>query len=1082
MADRANPEEILPTQTRARLVELIAAELRSAWDAAISAGGRSDELARMIDDRRRRLAADLDTMRCRDARQHEPDLRIPVPRHPRDDVAMVDSGFVGRTDELRRMMAALRAAAGGRPTTVLLAGEPGVGKSRLLGEYGSAARAWGAQVLLGGCVHLGAGEVHLGAGDFPYAPLIEALRLFVREQGEQRAADLAGPAWAELHGMIADFTDAAPQHPDAAPQHPPAARPHSDAGSQRQVFGSVMRLLDHLGSAAPVLMVFEDLHWADPSTLGLVSYLTRAKTDQRLVLVCSFRTELAKGHPLRRLLIEPDFTRRTERIEVHCFTEAELRQFLRVLGPVDHDLVHRGYELSGGNAFFAEQLYVTLSAGGDGRAAVPESLRELMSSRIDLPSGDATKLLRVAAAAGRRVSDLLLARVSGLDDEALDEALRTCLDAGLLVADQAGEAYLFHHALLRETVYGQLLPRERRRLHLSMAEAISVDPSLSLDETLASVELAYHWFEAGRKPEALSAAVQAGAANARIRAFREAEIQYKRALQLWPEVPDAAEVAGVSRDVILVAVADAARWAGHAGQAVEFALGAIAQIDPEREPRRAAELYERLGSYQWEAGATTQSTEAFQRAHELLADCPPDGLTARVLADLATARLREGDYSGGLHGAMEAIRLADEVGAPAEKGRALNTAGVALTMLDRPEEGVAHLRAALRIAEDTEHLEDLLRTYGNLALALEHSGALADSAAVARKGLALARRLGLGDARQGGILANNAGAALSLLGRWDEALELLDDALLIGPPVRASTYLRLTRAEIAVARGWFDDARRLLAEVSEQQNFDPRFLEPLFACAAELALWQGDVEAAQAAVDRGVAAVADSSNVLVRLRLYAVGLRAAADGWHAGGDHRRAERCADKLLDSVRTATAQRRRTPEVVALQRLCDAERGRVGRDDDAEAWRAVAACWDELSRPYAAAYARWREAAAAHAAGDAVRATRVALQAQDAARDLAAAPLATAVAELLAAAAGGPVATVSLTRREVEVLELLAAGETYRIIAKTLGISPKTASTHVHNVLKKLGVKSRAEAAAWVHQHGLPDPGTALSSAAS
>jgi DNA-binding CsgD family transcriptional regulator len=1039
----------LPEATRARLVELIALELGGAWDAAVAAGAPAAGLIRVIDARRRLIGPD-----------RRPDPGLPAGATVREDGAMATVGdasraqrdrtarpFVGRAAELERLRSALQAAGDGRPSTVLLEGEPGVGKSRLVQRYCEQARDSGARLLAGACVHLG--EAQPSDGGFPYAPLIDALRLFVREHREQAPA-VAGPAWPELEGLIRDFTGT---------DTPGGLGDRGATGSQRQIFGAVMRLLDHLGAQAPVLVVFEDLHWADPSTLALVEYLTRFKSDQRMVLLCSTRTEFANPHPLRRLLAEHDFTRRTERIRLDPFDRHELLQFLGALGPVDAELIRRTFARSGGNALFAEELYTTRS-GDD--SALPASLQALMDGRIDLAGPDAARVLSIAATAGRRVSEALLVTVSGMDDDALAVALRACLDQGLLVADRADDSYHFRHALLSEAAYDRLTGFQRRKLHLAMAEAITADTALSLDPALAAVELAHHWFAGGRKPEALAAAVQAGTANLRMRAFREAEMQYKRALQLWPAVPGAARLAGVARDAVLVAVADAARWAGHVGAAVEFMLTAIDEIDPRSDPRRAAELTERLGSYQWEAGAYDESAATYRRAMEMVRGGPDDALKARVLAVLATDAVRAGQYTAGRDRAREAARVAEQAGARAEQGRALSTLGVALAMLGQAHEGIRLLRHALKIARETGHLEDLLRTHANLEVALEDSGALAEAVEAGRQGLEDARRFDLADTRQGGILANNTSVALSKLGRWNEAVALLDEALLAGPPVRQSTYLRLTKAEIEVARGGFAVAERLLDEVRQQGVADPRFLEPQFACQAELELWRGDLPAAQATAERGIAAVGKGQNELAKLRLHAIGLRATADTRREAADRREVGRRAERQLGDVPVVAPDA--DGEAAALRRLCEAEAARAGGDDTADGWAEVARCWKALDRPYPAAYARWREAAAAHTGDDAHRAARVAQVALDTAGRLGAEPLRAALARLQSEIGGSQ----RLTERELEVLAALGNGGTYKQIGAELFMAEDTVAVHVRNARTKLGLADRRALIAWAREN--------------
>ena len=988
---------------------------------------------------------------------------------------------VGRVREIEQFMQLLDQATRNSPTTAVLAGEAGVGKSRLLAEFTDRARESGAHVLRGACIELGDGVI-------PYAPLVEALRLLVRAHGEERVRGLAGPAWDDLAELVVDFTGSAP-----------AAASDGGTWDRLHVFGTVLRLLDHLGDTAPVVLVFEDLHWADQSTLDLVSYLTRNTSTERMLLVCSHRTGLSAGHALRLLLAEPDFGRRVHRIQLPRFTEAELRRFLYTLGPVDRDVVRVGYQLSEGNAFFAEQLMASGMLTDPAAGRIPESINELMLVRIGGLSRPANRVMKVAATAARRVSDRLLTAVCHLDEETFDEALRECLDHGLLVADPVDETYVVRHALLRGAVYENMIPRERRRLHTEMAEAITADAALSLDDDLSGVELAHHWLSARRYPEALAAAVHAGEMTARLKAFHESEAQHRSALQLWDRVAESERIGDTTRGELLVGAANAARWAGHVVHAVGFIEEALDAVDAVADPRAAGELYERLGSYRWEAGAMDEAHRAYEEAKRLLESAgPPDEVCARVLAALATAEVQSGAYARGLQQARHAAETAEAVGATAAKGRALNTAGVALTMLGRAEEGERLLREALDIAIRTDHLEDLFRAYGNLGVALEHTGNLSAAAEVALAGLQRARELGVAGARQGSLLANNASAAQMLLGRWDEAASLLTEVLLDHPPVTQSAYLRLTLAEIEVARGRFAEAEQLMGEVWDQGITDPRFVAPLYACEAELHCWRGESGRALDTVDRGLAVISDTENTLVHLRLCAMGLRAAADRCAQEDDRAAATTRGMELFDHAILAAGNQQTLREVEVLLRLCEVERHRALGIESAVEWAQVAAAWDDLQRPYPAAYARWRQAVAALEAGDLTDARQSAQAAADAAGLLRAEPLATEVAKVLTSAApavpaappppaldsppalaaeatAAPASAAApapglptLTHRQLEILRELVAGKTNREIAKTLYLAEGTIAAHVNHIMRKFGVQSRTQVVMFAYRN--------------
>ncbi|ROO62924.1 regulatory LuxR family protein [Micromonospora sp. Llam0] len=996
--------------------------------------------------------------------------------------------FIGRAAERAQLTGLLTEAAGGAAATVFVAGEAGVGKSRLLQEFATEARSAGRTVLHGACINLGTGAL-------PYAPLIDALRRIVRERGEQRVRELGGPSYAELSRLVSDFTGVAPL---------------GESTAQLRVFGAVLRMLDHFGAHAPTVLIFEDLHWADPSTLDLISYLARAQTDERILLVHSYRSnDLDRRHPLRTLLAEPDFIRRIHRLELARFTRAELERFLTAStgGSVDRPLLDRYYELSDGNAFFAEELVVSGVLTDPASTRLPNSLSEIMLSRVELLDDAAADVLRAAAAAGRRVSHRLLAAVCDLPDQQLIKALRQCVAQHVLTIDAADDTYVFRHALLREAVYQELLPGERVGLHRALATALTADPGFSLAEDLtAAAELAYHWYEARALPEALTAAVRAGEMAVRVHAFREAEQHYQRVLSLWSRVDDPQRRTGQPHWRVLAAAADTARWGGRVEQALELIRAAIAEVDRAAiaevdraaAPRYAGELLERLGNYLWEAGEYGDSQQTYRAAARALAGQPPSAVSARVLAAVAMAEVREGRYAEGAREGAHAVEMARAVPARAEEGRALNTLGMALTMLDQPSDGMAKVREALRIAEEVDHLEDLFRAYGNLAVALEHVGRLTDSVQVALTGLKVARERGLEQARGAGVLANNAAATLVLLGRWDEAAAVLDDVLR-ARPLRGTLYPRLTLAEIRLAQGSFDAAADLLADVQlvDRPTTDPRFVGPLYACLAELALWRDDRAGADDAVRAGLAALDGQANILELTRMYAVGLRAAADECEVlrtqpERDPVRlsavvayAERLADQAqADQAQAdqAQADQAGVSQVRVLRDLCLAELARARGTADPDAWAAVARGWSMLGRSYPAGYAYWREAETALDAGDLARAGSAARSAWQTTEPLPAGPLRTEIEAMARRAripldpelpepaddTAGPAARpFGLTARELEVLCLLCLGRTNREIATELFITERTAGVHVSNLLKKMAANNRNAAASMAHR---------------
>ncbi|MFC5262306.1 helix-turn-helix transcriptional regulator [Kribbella qitaiheensis] len=968
-----------------------------------------------------------------------------------------EAEFVGRVEQRELLARRLADVRDGYARTVLVGGDAGVGKSRLVGTFAESARATGAHVLAGAC------EEHFG-DPMPYRPLLELLERFAREHGRERARAIGGPAYERL----TDFFDLG----------------GDSMTNPSQVFLAVRRMLDDLGEDTPVVLIIEDLHWADPSTLDLVRHLGQAEqVDRRLLLVCTYRTrEISRDDPLWQLMAGAKFLRRTERIELPAFTLNELSQFVDSAsgGRADPRLVERCFEWSDGIAFYAEQLIAAGALESSQDVRLPPDIESVVLARVSDLSTDALKVLRVAAVGGRAMSRRLLRTVSDLPTKVLHDAVQECFDRQMLIPGQDQDVYRFRHALLREAVYQATVRDTRVDLHTAMAEALASDPTLSLTEGSATAEQASHWYQADDRPKALASAVQAGQLAARTLAFPSAEVQFGRALQLWRQVNDPEVLAGVGKIQLLIEAADAARWSGHVDRAVEHIGQAIDEATADSRTDRHGELQERLATYLWEAGQAKESANAFREAARLLAGKPPSATEARVLAEIGLAYLRAGHYAEGLAEADKALAMATEVGAQAEEGRALNISGLAMGMLGK-QDGVNRLRRSIEIARSAHHIEDLFRAYGNLGIVFEHAGRLREAADLAKEGLEEARQLDLAGSRQGTVLANNGSAALVLLGEWDDAESIITEVSL-DRPVAESLYPRLTLAEIKVARGDFGQARELLTSIANvDHGEDPRFLGPLHTIRAELALGEGDLNRAVDEVKRGLEIVRGSENTLELLRLCAVGLRSTADQAPRQGA-RKADRTGvmttgDWLAREVWDAHPAPS-TAETEQLVQLCKAERQRIQRADTAALWNKVAAGWTDLDRPYPAAYARFRQATAMVAANGRSEARPILRDAHQVAVKLGAAPLRAMMAALAKRISldvyREPRVELphNLTDAEFETLRLLTDGQGAAKIAVNRNVARRTVTTQLGSIYRKLGVRGATEAVTLAHKESLFD----------
>jgi DNA-binding CsgD family transcriptional regulator/tetratricopeptide (TPR) repeat protein len=982
--------------------------------------------------------------------------------------------FVGRTDELARLHQLLGRAATGQPLLVLLGGEAGVGKTRLAEQLAVTASGQGVRVLGGGCVPL-------GEEGLPFAPVIQALRGLADQLDPAELAAVAGPARAELGRLLPDL-----------PWGGEAAAVASDPlAGQGRLFERLLGVVQRLAARTPLLWVIEDLHWADRSTRDLLAYLATYLRSGPVLLVGTFRSdELHRRHPLRRLLGELARNRRVQRLDLERFGRAELAEQLAGLLGTDPPtrLVDDLYARSQGNPFFAEEL---LLAGGDPEV-LPSSLRDVLLVRVVRLGAGTQQLLGVAAAAGPGATQPLLAAVAAMSDQQLLEGLREAVDQQLLVPEPGGAGYLFRHALLAEAVHGELLPSERVRVHAGLASALEAGLEAGDAPAARAARLAYHWSIAGDQPRALAASIQAAAAAEAVHAFAEAQLQLERALALWERVPDAAGRAGMDRVALLARCAEAAYAAGDPARAAELGRQAITLVDQAGQPRRAGLLHEQLARRLRTLGDPA-ALDAQQQAVRLV---PPEPSVerARVLGSLAQLLVLVDRFEEARGLAEEAVAIATQVGARAEEADARTALGGALIYLGEPDAGLVELGMAVRLATEAGDLIVMLRAILNRSdRLLAAAGRLTEAATVALDGLHEASRLGLARL-YGPLLAYVATEALLALGRWDQAERASRQALETAPSDPASVQLLLARAALELGLGELDAAQARL-QAARRLLPDPipeaKRAGQLFGGLAELALWRRDPDQAKQLVVQAVPLVA--ANPRYAAPLYALGVRAEADRAELARARHPSQPPSDDataavLLDRLRQAAQGPAAAglPELAAWHALARAEQARQQGRPDPAAWAAAVVAWERLGQPYRAAYAGFRHAEALLATGDRDRATTVLGRAAAITGRLGARPLdselhalarrarvdlapptgvAAAVADVPA-----PAAQLGLTRREAEVLALVAAGRSNRQVAQALFISPKTVGVHVSNILAKLGVAGRVEAAAIAHRLGL------------
>ncbi len=980
--------------------------------------------------------------------------------------------LVGRGDDLLELETAVADRAA-RPIT-LLGGEAGVGKTRLVAELMARATADGMLTTSGCCVQLGADAL-------PYAPFVDALGRLVESLGD-RAAEALGTAPADLAALVPELATGA-----------------SGAAlvSRGRMYEAVRGLLDRV--PVPLVLVLEDIHWADQSSLELLAYLASRLRSGRTAVVATFRTdELSRRHPLVPILAELARSGRTNRIDLDRLgPDAVARLVREIRGEAPDALVAAIAGRSDGNPFLAEEL---LAVDGGPAAPLPGTLRDILLARLGTLSEPTRHVLDIVATLGRPADAELLELAWGGEAGPLDQAIREAVDRAILVVEPHGGRLAFRHALIGEAVADDLLPGERVRLHVVLARILAERPDLaSPTRAGTAAEVAHHLVEAHDLPAAYRASVSAGDAAMAARAYPEARRLYERALDLLERVPDAGGRDATDRIRLLDLAAEACFRGGDAARAVALGRQAVAAAEGVVDPPRLSHLLGRLLEWIELTGELEEIAALGERAVGLVPPNPPTAERAFALLSLASARLHAGRDRGSLELAREAIRVAAACGATGIEACARSQVAVALAGLGRDREAVEEIERAVSLADRSGGAREIGVAHIDRAAVYSAAGRFADLPGVLAAARAALDREGLHDMSEP-LLGTDDVELLAWQGRWDEAEPLAGRMIDAGSSRMALPSYLVTRGQLRVRSGRFEDGERDLAAVRDlQPSADPETRAAATGLLAEAAIGRDDPGDALRLVDEALAILGVTDEVPGRVHMFALGLRAAADLAERSRARRdadaqaRAGAAAGQHADRLRLAETGRlveggANEDRVLSRVAWGLAEAGRIAVRPDADAWAAAALALETSGEPYLASYARYREAEATLAGTtDRARAERVLRDALSWAAAAGAGPLVRDIEGLARRArldlspprppeqapqvgAPAPPDPYGLSPREREVLALLVDGRTNREIGERLFITEKTASSHVTHILDKLGVASRGAAAALAARGGL------------
>jgi len=971
--------------------------------------------------------------------------------------------FVARAAELDALSAAVDRARRGEPGVVLVGADAGVGKTRLLTRAAELAGASGATVVWSHCVDLG--EVGL-----PYLPFSEALTTLRALDDTVDSTIAARPALARLLDATTPLDEERIQ------------------AERLQLFESIAAALAASGTAeSPLVLVVEDLHWADPSSRDVLRFVVARLRAEHVLVVASYRADdLHRRHPLRPVLAELLRHPRVEHVHLSPFTETELREFTTAVagGRLPDDAFESVRTRSEGNAYFAEEL---VESGLDDE--LPWSLADVLRARLEALDPAVQHLVRVASVSGRQVGEPLLraalARDAGAggapaadasSGRSFDAALRDAIAHHVLAVegDGARDTVVFRHALLAEAVAADLLPGERVGVHRAYLAALDEEPALGSPALRAHHALAAHDL-----PAALTASRAAARKAARVLAPAEELRHLEQVLALWQAVPDAATLLGEDRVTIALAAAGAASRAGEPDRAVALARRVVEGTSDD--PLRQASLRHVLSRYLLGAEEVEETLAHTEAALAVLPAEPPSLDRAWTLAMRARAAMNADLDDLAAETAAEALDVAHRLDAPDVEADVLTTMAI-LEVADDDRAAMLLATARERAVEAGDILTEL-RCWYNIAANRYYAGLVEEAMQVTYDGLDRARATGLGWSAYGVELRLFRDLVRYVLGDLtptDTAGETM--------PEGSAPQLSCVQLYAAVARGDEDVIARGTA-LRRDWFRDGQIALISGGCSIDALTWAGRYEEAVALAVELVEHLGRtwSDYFLGRIWISALALAALADAADAArlqgaaGEATVADLVArgGELLDAART-TAERGRPrggrlgPEGRAWLARAAAEHSRLTRGGDPALWEETTRLFDYGYR-YEVARSRFRWAQALLASGDRNAAEIEAAQALEEAESMGAAPLAEAVRALgrrgrLDLPGVRRSTTAVLTEREEEVLLLVAQGLTNRQIGERLFISGKTVSVHVSNVLAKLGASGRAEAVSLAHQRGL------------
>ena len=977
--------------------------------------------------------------------------------------------LVGRSGELEELRERFAMAVRGEPQVVLIGGEAGIGKSRLLAEFDLKVGAE-ARLVVGQCVEL-------GPDGPPFAPFVFVLRALVADLGMDRIAALAGPGWSDLAVLV--------------PELGPAST--DEVAGLNLLFDTIATLIQRGAQERPLVLVVEDLHWSDPSTRDLLRFILGSLGEARVLVLLTYRRdEMHRGHPLLPWLAEVGRLPATSRIALERLADEQIDTMVtQLVGEVPAATATRIRERSQGIPFFVEEL--TECADRDS-TRIPESLRDLMLARLERVSPGTRRVLEVACVGGNQVDHRVLLATVGQDEAELESALRQAVEGHVLVVDHDREGYAFRHALMREAVHDDLLPGEHARLHAGYAAALEV-----LARPEQAGEIAHHWGSAHELGKTFDWSIRAAEHAESVYAWREQLTYLEQALDLWTQVQDPGGRAGVDRVAVLEQAARAAYQLNLAERSRGLLDTALALIDPAVDPDRAAHIMIKQLVY---STANPPEHELAEVETVLALAGPTSQERADALVIKVGALALTDQFDAAITVAQEALDAAQVAGDQRALSDTHQLLGGVLLQLGRPE-GMGHLQMARDVAVQAHEWSALMRYYVNYTDVLIGWGRFADAVEMAREGRAAAVERGRGRTF-GAILTINEAEAQLRAGEWEDAMGAIDQGLRMEPLPEVRSLLDLLRATVQARRGELkaatDSVTRADQGAGPLAELHQRSL-PHAVVEAELAVARHDpttgLTVLNQAADAAGLQVTSSAGwpfawAVARILDDALATQSTPHAAPTAEPKPIPDELRDRthtmlidLVDHLQTtadhpgwqallrallASTATREAAQGEATGPSDPPSGGPPGAQPDWAAAVTTVANGEGLRYELAHARIRWAQQLLSHDDRNTARdQLHAACQAIDTLKAEPLRPLAQRVAAEGRISLRQPKRdSALLTARERDVLHLVAAGRTNKAIADQLFISPKTASVHVSHILAKVGATTRTGAAAWAHKH--------------